>query len=145
MHGQGRSHELAAANARSLNQAPCAMDALAAKALPAADGADTYPPNQERVPPGLSGGLLGDPGDLSVLLDHSQSRAVIVGASAGVAGRHSPHRWRHGHATSLVRRGEDVHVVQRLMGHSNIATTTRYLHLSDADLIEAIDREFPES
>jgi len=43
-----------------------------------------------------------------------------------------------------VRRGEDIRVVQRLMGHSNIATT-RYLHLSDADLLEAIDRVFPES
>jgi site-specific recombinase XerD len=39
----------------------------------------------------------------------------------------------------------DLHVVQRLLGHSNIATTTRYLHLSDADLLEAIDRAFPES
>ena len=67
-----------------------------------------------------------------------------AGTSAGVAGRHHPHRWRHTYATSLVRRGEDIHVVQRLMGHSNIATTTRYLHLSDADLLEAIDRAFPE-
>jgi len=65
-------------------------------------------------------------------------------ASAGVAGRHFPHQWRHSYATSLVSRGEDIHVVQRLMGHSNIATTSRYLHLSDADLIEAIDRAFPE-
>jgi site-specific recombinase XerD len=32
-----------------------------------------------------------------------------------------------------------------LMGHSNIATTTRYLHLSDADLLEAVDRAFPEN
>jgi integrase/recombinase XerD len=68
-----------------------------------------------------------------------------AGTSAGVAGRHFAHRWRHTYATSLVRRGEDIHVVQRLMGHSNIATTSRYLHLSDADLIEAIDRAFPES
>jgi site-specific recombinase XerD len=67
-----------------------------------------------------------------------------AGTSAGVAGRHFPHRWRHSYATSLARRGEDIHVVQRLMGHSNIATTSRYMHLSDADLIEAIDRAFPE-
>jgi site-specific recombinase XerD len=70
---------------------------------------------------------------------------VEAGTSAGVTGRHFAHRWRHTYATSLVRRGEDIHVVQRLMGHSNIATTSRYLHLSDADLIEAIDRAFPES
>jgi len=70
---------------------------------------------------------------------------VEAGTSAGVTGRHFAHRWRHSYATSLIRRGEDIHVVQRLMGHSNIATTSRYLHLSDADLIEAIDRAFPES
>ncbi len=67
-----------------------------------------------------------------------------AGTGAGVTGRHHPHRWRHTYATSLVRRGEDIHVVQRLMGHSNIATTTRYLHLSDADLLAAVDRAFPE-
>jgi hypothetical protein len=51
---------------------------------------------------------------------------------------------RHTYATSLVRRGGGIHVVQRLMGHSNIATTSRYLHLVDADLLAAVDREFPE-
>jgi site-specific recombinase XerD len=70
---------------------------------------------------------------------------VEAGTSAGVAGRHFAHRWRHTYATSLVRRGEDIHVVQRLMGHSNIATTSRYLHHSDADLLDAVDRAFPES
>ena len=67
-----------------------------------------------------------------------------AGTGAGVTGRHHPHRWRHTYATSLVRRGEDIRVVQRLMGHSNIATTTRYLHLPDVDLLEAVDRAFPE-
>jgi integrase/recombinase XerC len=41
---------------------------------------------------------------------------VEAGTSAGVAGRHFAHRWRHSYATSLVRRGEDIHVVQRLTG-----------------------------
>ena len=48
------------------------------------------------------------------------------------------------YATSLLRRGADIHVAQRLLGHSNIATTTRYLHLSDADLAEAVDKAFTE-
>jgi integrase/recombinase XerD len=74
------------------------------------------------------------------------SVSVLVraaGTGAGVSGRHFPHRWRHSYATSLLRRGADIHVVQRLLGHSNIATTTRYLHLSDADLTDAVDKAFP--
>lgn len=66
-----------------------------------------------------------------------------AGTGAGVTGRHFPHRWRHSYATALLRRGVDIHVVQRLLGHSNIATTTRYLHLSDADLSDAVDKAFP--
>ena len=66
-----------------------------------------------------------------------------AGTGAEVGGRHFPHRWRHSYATSLLRRGVDIHVVQRLMGHSDIATTTRYLHLCDADLSDAVERAFP--
>ena len=49
-----------------------------------------------------------------------------AGEGAGVKGDHFPRRWRHTYATSLLRRGVDVHMVQRLMGHSNIQTTIRY-------------------
>ncbi len=45
------------------------------------------------------------------------SLVLEAGTSAGVAGRHHLHRWRPAYATSLVLRGEDIHVVQRLMGH----------------------------
>jgi site-specific recombinase XerD len=68
-----------------------------------------------------------------------------AGRNAAITGRHFPHRWRHTYATSLLRRGVDIHLVQRLMGHSNIATTTRYLHLYDTDLAEAVNQAFPES
>jgi len=51
-------------------------------------------------------------------------------------------RW-HAFATSLLRHGEDNHVAQRLLGHSDIATTTRYLQLSDVDLMDAVDRASP--
>jgi hypothetical protein len=61
---------------------------------------------------------------------------------AEVTGRHFLHRGRQSYATSLLRRGADIHVVQRLLGQSNIATTTSYLHLSDAALSveEQLDR-----
>ena len=68
-----------------------------------------------------------------------------AGEKAGVGGRHFPHRWRHSYATSLLRRGVDIHLVQRLLGHSHIATTVRYLHLNDADLADAVDMAFPVS
>lgn len=49
-------------------------------------------------------------------------------------GRHHPHLWRHTYATELVRAGVDVHVVQRLLGHANIASTVAYTHLALDDL-----------
>lgn len=67
-----------------------------------------------------------------------------AGNGANVTGRHFAHRWRHTYATSLLRRGVDIHVVQRLLGHANIATTIRYLHLSDADLTDAVNHAFPD-
>ena len=64
------------------------------------------------------------------------------GRAAGVAGRHNPHKWRHTYATGLLRAGTDLHVIQRLLGHSSIATTVRYLHLDDDDLGDAVERAF---
>jgi len=66
-----------------------------------------------------------------------------AGENADIPGRHFPHRWRHSYATSLLRRGVDIHVVQRLLGHSSITTTTRYRHLDDDDLAHAVDVAFP--
>lgn len=66
-----------------------------------------------------------------------------AGQAAGRSNRDFAHRWRHTYATSLLRRNTDIHVVQRLLGHSSINTTTRYLHLDDNDLADAVDRAFP--
>ena len=74
-----------------------------------------------------------------------QKLVAEAGSSTRVAGKHFPHGWRHSHATRLVCREKVIHAVHRLMGHSNIATASRYLHLVDADLLAAIDRAFPES
>jgi site-specific recombinase XerD len=45
-----------------------------------------------------------------------------------------PHMLRHTYATELLRDGFNVVEVQRLMRHSDIRTTSVYLHLHDAEL-----------
>jgi site-specific recombinase XerD len=67
-----------------------------------------------------------------------------AGIGAGVSGRHFTHPWPDSYTTSLLRVGVDIHKVQRLMGHSNIATTVRYLLLVDKDTADAVDAAFPE-
>lgn len=47
---------------------------------------------------------------------------------AGLRGAVSPHWLRHAHATHALERGAPVHVVAACLGHSSVATTTRYLH-----------------
>lgn len=53
-----------------------------------------------------------------------------IGEIANVNNVH-PHRCRRTFATSMNRRGMDVHTIQRLMGHSNINTTMQYIALND--------------
>ncbi len=59
---------------------------------------------------------------------------------AGLARRITPHMLRHTAATLLIETGVDIRFVQRLLGHSNIATTEIYTHVSDEALRLALER-----
>lgn len=62
-----------------------------------------------------------------------------IGRAAGVRDVH-PHRFRRTFATSLYRRGMDIHEIQRLMGHSNVQTTLEYIYTDDAQLRAAYQK-----
>lgn len=47
-----------------------------------------------------------------------------------------PHALRHSFGTDIERRGASVEVIKEMMGHSNVATTERYLHGFDGGLEE---------
>jgi integrase/recombinase XerD len=59
---------------------------------------------------------------------------------AGLARRITPHMLRHTAATLLIETGVDIRFVQRLLGHSSIATTEIYTHVSDEALRLALKR-----
>jgi integrase len=49
------------------------------------------------------------------------------------------HDLRHSFASNLVNSGQSIYVVSKLLGHSQVKTTARYSHLSDATLMSAVD------
>ena len=75
-------------------------------------------------------------------LTHSAIRFLVARyvKSANIQKRITAHSLRHTFCTLALQSGADLATVQALAGHSNISTTSRYLHTSEELMEKAIDR-----
>ncbi len=57
---------------------------------------------------------------------------------AGITKGIHPHFLRHSFATGFLRETHNIRLVQKALGHANLATTQVYTHIVDEELEEAL-------
>jgi integrase/recombinase XerD len=83
-----------------------------------------------RTKPWLFPGMRGASRQRPMNVANVQRMMKQIVVRSGLKKSASMHTLRHSYATHLLEAGVDVVTVQKLLGHSELSTTARYLHLS---------------
>lgn len=68
---------------------------------------------------------------IQLVLQAAKKRAGIVKAG-------SVHALRHSFATHLLDNGTDITMIMKLLGHNDLKTTLRYLHITNRDMLNIV-------
>ena len=68
-----------------------------------------------------------------------------IAQEIGIKKKVSPHVLRHSFATHLIENGADIISIQKMMGHENIVTTEKYLHVRNKHLKESVLKYHPRA
>jgi integrase/recombinase XerD len=68
---------------------------------------------------------------LQLILESAKNKAGILKPG-------SVHALRHSFATHLLDKGTDVTMIMKLLGHNDIKTTLRYLHVTNRDMLQIV-------
>lgn len=90
------------------------------------------------------GELKPQPGERALFLDAFSGEALSPDAITAFVGRYgkrrglkaNPHKFRHTCATQLLLHGAEPAAIQALLGHTDLRTTTLYMHVTAAYILE---------